>query len=329
MAMLVDGDWRTDAYSSTNEEGEYDRDESVFRDQIGREYPAEPGRYHLYIARSCPWAHGTVLVRTLTGLWDVISMDILDPYRESDGWQFSPDREGCTPDTVNGFSYLREAYQAADPGYTGRVTVPVLWDKQDDTIVNNESIEIMQMLDTAFNEYKTRDVTLYPEDLREEIDEIVARMYEAINNGVYRAGFAETQAAYDRAVADIFEAFEQWETVLDKQRFLLGDRLTLADLRLFATLVRFDAVYHTHFKCNVKRIVDYPNLWNYTKDIYQLPGVADTVNMNHITEHYYRSHTSLNPKQIIPAGPDIDFTETHNRNRLQGDPPEVIGRNEA
>lgn len=319
--MFVDGEWQPDTETTTDDEGQFIREETEFRDQIGVDVPAEPGRYHLYIARPCPWAHGTVLVRTLTGLSDVISMDILDPYREAEGWQFSPDRDDCTPDTVNGLSYLREAYVAADPAFTGRVSVPVLWDKHQNTIVNNESIEIMRMLDRAFDEHKTRDVTLYPEALEAEIDDVVEQLYESVNNGVYRAGFAKTQAAYDQAVSELFDALDHWESVLADQRYLVGDRLTLADLRLFATLVRFDSVYHTHFKCNVRRIVDYPNLWNFTKELYQLPGVAETVNMQHITEHYYMTHTSINPKQIIAAGPDLDFTEPHDRGRLAGTPP--------
>ncbi len=324
MSMLVDGEWRRDGRSSTSDDGEFERAETEFRDWIGEEYPAEPNRYHLYVARPCPWAHGTVLVRELTGLTDVISMDIVDPYRENDGWQFTPEREDCTPDTVNGFEYLREVYTAADPGYTGHVSVPVLWDKHQETIVNNESIEIMQMLDDAFDAHKTRDVTLYPEDQREPIDEIVDAIYHSINNGVYRAGFADSQAAYDRAVSELFEALDHWDSVLGDQRYLAGEDLTLADLRLFATLVRFDHVYHTHFKCNVKRLVDYPNLWNFTKELYQLPGVAATVNMPHIKEHYYQTHTNLNPKQLVAVGPSLQFDEAHDRARLPGGPPAAL-----
>lgn len=324
MSMLVDGEWRPEARSATSDEGEFERAETEFRDWIGEEYPAAPDRYHLYVARPCPWAHGAVLVRELTGLTDVISMDIVDPYRERNGWQFSPEREDCTPDTANGFEYLREVYTAADAEYTGRVSVPVLWDKQEETIVNNESIEIMRMLDAAFDAYKTRDVSLYPVGQREAIDEIVDTIYHSINNGVYRAGFADSQAAYDRAVTELFEALDHWDSVLADQRYLAGDTLTLADLRMFATLVRFDHVYHTHFKCNVRRLVDYPNLWNFTKELYQLPGVAATVNMAHIKEHYYRTHTSLNPKQLVAAGPPLQFDEPHDRAGLPGGPPAAL-----
>lgn len=318
MSMLVDGEWRTQARSATTDDGEYEREETEFRDWIGEDYPAEPNRYHLYVARPCPWAHGAVLVRELTGLSDVISMDIVDPYRENDGWQFSPDREDCTPDTVNGVAYLREVYTAADPGYTGRVSVPVLWDKHQETIVNNESIEIMRMLDAAFDAYKIRDVSLYPAAQRETIDELVDAIYQPINNGVYRAGFADSQAAYDRAVTELFDALDHWDSVLEDQRYLAGEALTLADLRLFATLVRFDHVYHTHFKCNVKRIEEFDILWPYLRDLYQTPGVAETVNMDHIKQGYT---SGSDGDTVIPIGPDPDFDAPHDRDRLAGDPP--------
>jgi putative glutathione S-transferase len=325
--MLVDGEWTTDAYESTDDDGEFDRQETSFRNRVeadpDAEFPAEPGRYHLYVSYACPWAHRTLLVRALRGLEDAISVDVVGPYRQDDGWEFSPEREGCTPDSINGFDYLRETYVAADPGFTGRVTVPVLWDKQEETIVNNESAEIIRMLDTAFEEY-TNDATLYPEGSREEIDETIDAIYEPINNGVYRAGFAGTQDAYERAVSELFDALDHWEDVLSEQRYLCGDALTEADVCLFTTLVRFDDVYHTHFKCNRRKIAEYPNLWNYLKELYQLPGVAETVHMDHITEHYYRSHTGLNPKQIVAVGPDHDFGGAHGRDRLAGGPPEEL-----
>ena len=320
--MFVDGEWRTDAYESTNEEGEFDRDETAFRDWVGpdSEYPVEADRYHLYVSRACPWAHGAVLVRRLAGLTDVISMDVVDPYRDEDGWQFTPEKEGCDPDTVNGFDYLREAYVASKSDYTGRVSVPVLWDTEREEIVNNESVEIMRMLASEFITLGN-GVDLYPEGQREEIDRIIEEIYEPINNGVYRAGFAGTQSAYEDAVTDLFDALDRWDAVLADQRYLVGDRLTLADLRLFPTIVRFDEVYHTHFKCNVREIREYDHLWPYLRDLYQTPGVAETVNMAHIKEHYYTTHTDLNPKQIIPVGPDPDFEAPHNRDALPGDPP--------
>lgn len=303
--------------------GEFERDTTTFRDRLGEDHPAEPGRYHLYISRACPWAHGAALVRSLLGLEDVVSIDVLDPYREEEGWRFTPEKDGCTPDTVNGFDYLREAYVAADPGYTGRVTVPVLWDTRTDTIVNNESIEVMRDFATAFG---GDDLDLYPEALRDEVDAVVEELYDPINNGVYRAGFADSQDAYDDAVEELFDALDRWDAVLADQRYLVGDgdRLTLADIRLFPTLVRFDNVYHTHFKCNRRLIREYDHLWPYLRDLYQLPGVARTVNMAHIKEHYYQTHGNLNPKGIIPVGPDLDFEASHDRDRLDGAPPDAL-----
>ena len=327
MNMLVDGEWKSDAYESTNDDGEFDRQETSFRDWIetdsNAEFPAEAGRYHLYVSYACPWAHRTLVTRALRGLEDVISVDVVDPYREADGWQFTPEKEGTTADTVNDFDYLRETYVAADPDFTGRVTVPVLWDKKEETIVNNESEEVMRMLDTAFAEFGD-DVTLYPEGHREEIDETIDAIYTPINNGVYRAGFADTQEAYENAVADLFDALDHWEEVLGDQRYLCGDVLTEADVCMFTTLIRFDDVYHTHFKCNVRKISEYPNLWNYLKELYQLPGVADTVNMDHIREHYYRTHPDVNPKGIVAVGPNHDFGAEHDRDRLAGGPPERL-----
>lgn len=314
--------------SSFSAADEFQRSETEFRDEIrdapDADFPPAADRYHLYISRACPWAHGTVLVRALLGLDDVISMDIVDPYRDEEGWQFTPEKAGCTPDTVNGADYLSEVYRAADPDFSGRVTVPVLWDKQRETIVNNESVEIMRMLADAFGDYRTHAVDLYPETHREDIDRIIEEIYDPINNGVYKAGFAGSQSAYDEAVDALFDALDHWEGVLEDQRYPVGDRLTLADLRLFATLVRFDTVYYTHFKCNVKRVVDYPNLWGHTKEVYQLPGVADTVNMDHIAEHYYATHTDINPKQIVARGPDLDFDAPHGREGLPGSPPAAL-----
>ena len=331
--MYVDGEWKTDTYELSNDDdGEFDRSETTFRDELGTErFPAESGRYHLYISRACPWAHGAAMVRSLMGLEDDISMDIVDPYRDERGWQFTPDKDDCTVDSVNDNDYLGETYIEADPNYTGRVTVPVLWDREEETIVNNESIEVMRQLSTAF---EGNGVNLYPEHLREEIDEVVGDIYDPINNGVYRAGFAGTQEAYENAVEELFDALDSYDERLADQRYLVseeqsssgsaaephdGDQLTLADLRMFATLVRFDNVYHTHFKCNVRLIREYDNLWPYVRDIYQTPGIKQTVNMDHIKEHYYTTHTDINPTQFIGVGPNLDFHADHDRARLGGE----------
>jgi putative glutathione S-transferase len=328
MNMLVDGEWHTGAFESTDEEGEFDRQESAFRNRVeadpDAEFPAEAGRYHLYVSYACPWAHRTLITRSLLGLEDAISVSVVAPYRENDGWEFSPEKDGTTEDRVNGFDYLRETYVAADPDYTGRPTVPVLWDTERETIVNNESKEIMRMLDTAFDDIADRDVTLYPEGYRDEVDELIEDIYEPINNGVYRAGFAGTQRAYETAVTELFDALDEYDDRLADQRYLAGDRLTEADVAMFTTLVRFDAVYHTHFKCNVRQISDYEHLWPYLRDLSQTPGVAETVNFDHIKEHYYRSHTDLNPKQIVPKGPAVDFEKPHDRDELPGGPPEDL-----
>lgn len=325
MNMLVNGEWTVDAYESTDEEGEFDRQETAFRDWVeegpNAAFPAEAGRYHLYVSYACPWAHRTLITRSLLGLEDAISVSVVDPYRRDQGWEFTPEKEGCTEDHVNGFDYLRETYVAADPDFTGRVTVPVLWDKERETIVNNESAEIMRVLDTEFQGIAKRDVTLYPEGYRDEIVATIEDIYEPINNGVYRAGFAGNQQAYDRAVTGLFDALDRYDEQLADRRYLCGPVLTEADVAMFTTLVRFDPVYHTHFKCNVRRISDYENLWPYLRDLYQTPGVAETVNLDHIKNHYYRSHTDLNPRQIVPKGPAIDFEAPHDRDRLEGGPP--------
>jgi putative glutathione S-transferase len=321
MNMLVDGEWRVGAYQTTNEDGEFDRQVTTFRDRVEDDpdatFPAESGRYHLYISRACPWAHRTAMTRALKGLEDVVSLSLVEPVRIDDGWEFS----SRYPDPLSDESYLRDVYTRADPEFTGRVTVPVLWDRERETIVNNESREIMRMLDVAFDDLATRDVDLWPEGHREAVDRVIDDIYDPINNGVYRAGFASSQAAYDRAVQELFDALDHWESVLADQRYLVGDVLTEADLAMFATLVRFDHVYHTHFKCNRRAIHEYPNLWNYTKELYQLPGVAETVNVEHIVNHYYRSHRDVNPSGLVPAGPDVDFSAPHDRDRLPGGPP--------
>ena len=328
MNMLVDGEWRTDAYESTNEDGEFERQTTAFRNRIDDDpdarFQPEAGRYHLYVCSACPWAHRTLLVRALKGLEDAVSVDYVDPYRGEGGWQFTPEKDGCTPDTENGSEHLREVYQEADPDMTGRVTVPVLWDKKEETIVNNESEEILRMLDTEMDEYASRDVDLYPEGYRADIDRIIEEIYEPINNGVYRAGFAQSQSAYDAAIDELFDALDHWDGVLADQRYLAGDRLTEADICLFTTLVRFDQVYHTHFMCNRKFIHQYDNLWPYLRDLYQTRGVADTVNMEHIKEHYYTTHPEVTPTRIIAAGPELDFEAAHDRDELPGGPPGAL-----
>jgi len=320
--------WRPDAGGGTDDDGAFQRAETTFRDVVRDDpeatFPAEAGRYHLYVSRACPWAHGAVLVRDLLGLSDAVSMDVVDPYRDERGWRFSPEREGCTPDTATGADYLAAVYAAADPGYDGRVSVPVLWDRERETIVNNESIEVMRMFASAFGAHARDGIDLYPTDRRDEIDRLVDDIYDPVNNGVYRAGFAGSQGAYEAAVGELFAALDDLDDRLADRRYLAGEALTLADLRLFPTLVRFDEVYHTHFKCNVRRLVDYPNLWGYTRELYQLPGVAETVDMAHIKEHYYTTHDSLNPKRVVPVGPDPDFEAPHDRDSLPGGPPDAL-----
>ncbi|WP_435196757.1 glutathione S-transferase family protein [Natronomonas sp. EA1] len=319
MHQFVNGEWLSEEeYQATNESGEFERQPTSFREFIGEEYPAESGRYHLYVSYACPWAHRTLITRKLKGLEDAISVDYVDPYRDEDGWQFTPGKKGCSADSINGFDYLREAYVEADPEYTGRVTVPVLWDREEETIVNNESKEVMRMLDTAFD---GNGVDLYPEGYREAVDDRIEAIYEPINNGVYRAGFAESQKAYDSAVRELFNELDRWDEVLADQRYLAGDRLTEADIAMYTTLVRFDQVYHTHFRCNRKHIYEYDNLWPYLRDLYQTPGFGETTNMSHIKEHYYTTHDSLNPKKLIPVGPNLDFEAPHGRDALPGEPP--------
>ncbi len=325
MGVMVDGEWQTDRDRvDRDESGEFRREVTEFRGTIDDDGPHEPaaGRYHLYISRACPWAHRTTIVRALNGLEDAVSVDIVDPVRIDDGWEFSPEKEDCTRDTVTGVSYLRDVYAKADPTYTGRVTVPVLWDREEETIVNNESSEIIQLLDGPLGEFGRHDITLFPDELA--VTETIDEIYEPINNGVYRAGFAREQAPYDRAVSELFDALEHWNTVLGAQRYLCGDRLTAADICLFTTLYRFDEVYHTHFKCNVDRVVDLPHLWGHTRELYQLPGVKATCNMDHIKQHYYRSHRDINPTEIVPAGPNPTFQAPHDRERLDGGPPEEL-----
>ena len=329
MNMLVDGEWRTDTYQATNEEGAFERGQTTFRNWIAESdvpdhvdaepddrFEAEAGRYHLYVSYACPWAHRTLLVRALMGLEDAIDVSVVDPYRGEDGWQFTPEKAGCTEDKLHGSDYLRELYVEADPDATCRVTVPVLWDTKEATIVNNESREIIRMLSTGFGDVGERDVDLAPESIREAVDEIITAIYEPINNGVYRTGFATKQGPYDEAVEELFDALDHWDEVLAEQRFLAGDQLTEADICLFTTLIRFDHVYHTHFMCNVQYIHQYDNLWPYLRDVYQQPGVAETVDIDHIKEHYYTTHPDVTPHGIIAKGPDLDFSAPHDRDEL-------------
>ncbi|HLI11318.1 MAG TPA: glutathione S-transferase family protein [Alphaproteobacteria bacterium] len=318
MGLLIDGVWRDQWYDTKATGGRFQRQESRFRNWITADgssgFKAEPGRYHLYVSLACPWAHRTLIFRALKGLEGVISLSIVDPHMGAEGWAFS-DGPGCIPDTVNGKRVLHEIYTLADPRYTGRVTVPVLWDKTSRTIVNNESAEIIRMLNSAFDAWGRAELDFYPPALRGEIDAVNDFVYGAINNGVYKAGFATTQAAYEEAFDALFAALDRLEMRLARQRYLAGSRLTEADWRLFTTLVRFDAVYFGHFKCNLRRIEDYPNLSNYLRELYQVPGVAATVDLGHIKRHYYGSHTTINPTGIVPKGPALDFARPHDRDR--------------
>lgn len=305
-----------------NQKGEFVRWESKFRNWVtvdGRAGPsghdgfkAEPHRYHLYVSYACPWAHRTLIYRALKGLETVIPVSIVHPVMPEESWLFG-DYPGATPDRLYGYRALWQLYQRAEPAYDGVVTVPILWDSKRETIVNNESSEIIRMLNSAFNEWADNTVDLYPGELRGEIDALNLAIYRAINNGVYRVGFAKSQQAYEEAFDELFEALDSLEERLGRCRYLCGDRLTEADLRLFPTLVRFDAVYVGHFKCNKRRLVDYPNLWDYTRELYQMQKIAETVNLDHIKRHYYASHPFINPTGIVPKGPEIDFMEPTGR----------------
>jgi glutathionyl-hydroquinone reductase len=318
LGVLVKGKWVSER-EQEDQQGKFVRPSTTFRDRITADgssgYPAAADRYHLYVSLACPWAHRTLIMRSLKGLTEAISVSIVDPVMGENSWEFSS-APGATPDSVNHAHYLWEIYVKTQPDYTGRVTVPILWDKQTQTIVNNESREIIRMLNTEFAEYATNAIDLYPEHLQEQIDQTIDAIYQPINNGVYRAGFATQQGAYDEAVTELFTALDHWEGVLNEQRYLCGNQLTEADICMFTTLLRFDAVYYVHFKCNLRRIVDYPNLWGYLRDIYQYPGVKATCNLDHIKQHYYKSHPKVNPSGIVPKGPIIDFDTPHGRDRF-------------
>ena len=322
MGLLVDGKWQDDWYDTEKTGGRFKREEAVFRNWITADgssgFKAEPGRYHLYVSMVCPWAHRTLLFRKLKGLEDAISLDLTSWAMDREGWSFRPDK-GSDGDSIHGAGYLHEVYTAAKSDYTGRVTVPTLWDRERETVVSNESSEIIRMFNTAFDAWGRAEVDFYPESLRDEIDTINDRVYSTVNNGVYKAGFATSQDAYDGAVTALFESLDWLETILDDKRYLTGGRLTEADLRLLPTLVRFDIAYHGAFKCNLRRIADYPNLSNYLRELYQMPGVADTIDLEAIKRGYYALN-NINPNRIVPRGPvlegNLDLTAPHNRDRL-------------
>jgi len=320
VGLLVDGVWRDRWYDTKSTGGRFERAESAFRNWITADgspgptgvggFKAEAGRYHLYVSYACPWAHRTLIVRALKGLTDAISVTVVEPLMLEGGWEIA---DGADP--VNGARFLHEVYTRANPDYTGRVTVPALWDRETGTIVSNESSEIIRMFNGAFAEVGATGADYYPDDLRDAIDDVNAVVYETVNNGAYRAGFATSQEAYGEAFDALFATLDDLDARLGRQRYLAGDRITEADWRLFTTLVRFDPVYHGHFKCNRRRLVDYPNLWPYVRELYQVPGVAETVRMDHIKFHYYASHRAVNPTGIVPKGPDIDFMAPHDRGR--------------
>ena len=325
MGVLVDGIWHDTWYDTRSASGRFVRTDARFRNWLmadgspgptgGGGFKAEPGRYHLYVSLACPWANRTLIFRALKGLEEVIGLSVTHWLMAENGWTFAPG-DGVVPDTVNGVSYIHQLYTKADPGYSGRATVPVLWDRERSTIVNNESSEIIRMLNSAFDGVGAKAADYYPASLRAEIDALNARIYDTVNNGVYKSGFSTTQEAYEAAVMPLFETLDWLEERLRHRRFLMGPEPTEADWRLFTTLVRFDPVYVGHFKCNIRRLADYPNLFGYTRDLYQWPGVRATVNFGHIKRHYYMSHTRINPTRIVPVGPSIDFDAPHGRERL-------------
>lgn len=323
MGKLVDGQWTTQWYDTKATGGRFVRQDASFRNWVTADgqpgptgrggFAAESGRYHLYVSLACPWAHRTLIFRQLKDLADHIGVSVVHPDMYDDGWTFETDYDGATGDRLLGHDFMRQVYLAADPNVTTRVTVPVLWDKKTGTIVSNESSEIIRMFNSAFNELTGNTQDFWPGEMRDEIEAVNARIYDTLNNGVYKSGFATTQLAYDEAVAALFDTMDWIEDRLASNRYLLGDRLTEADWRLFTTLARFDPVYHGHFKCNRNRLVDFPNMWAYTRELYQYPGVAQTVNFDHITRHYYASHRSINPHGIVPVGPRLNWLEPHGR----------------
>ncbi len=325
MGLLVDGEWHDTWYDTKSTGGAFKRSAAQFRNWITTDgtpgpsgrggFEAESGRYHLYVSHACPWAHRTLIFRELKGLRDHISVSVVHPDMLDKGWTFETDDYGATGDKLFGHDFAHQIYTRADPKYSGRVTVPILWDKVEKTIVSNESSEIIRMFNAAFNGITGNTDDYWPEAMRDEIEEVNARIYSDVNNGVYKSGFATSQEAYDAAVGPLFDTLDWLEDRLSHSRYLMGDRITEADWRLFTTLIRFDPVYHLHFKCNKRRLVDYPNLWAYTRELYQWPGVAETVNMNHIVRHYHYSHESINPHRIVPVNPVLDYSEPHGRDQ--------------
>ena len=325
MGMLVDGKWQDVWYDTKASKGHFKRSESQFRNWLTADgsagptgksgFKAQAGRYHLYVSYACPWAHRTLIFRQLKKLEDLISVSVVDYLMLENGWEFRK-RDGATGDDLYGLDYLYQVYLKADPNYSGRVTVPVLWDKEQQTIVSNESAEIIRMFNSAFDGLTGSGADYYPGELKSDIDALNAVIYDTVNNGVYKAGFATTQDAYEEAVTRLFETLDMLEARLASSRYLFGDTQTEADWRLFTTLLRFDPVYVGHFKCNIRRIADYSNLFGYLRDLYQHPGVAGTCNLLHIKNHYYQSHKTINPTGVVPVGPQIDFTVAHGRERL-------------
>lgn len=323
MGLLVDGEWKDKWYDTSETGGKFVRDQAKFRSWVTADgsagptgdsgYAAESGRYHLYVSYACPWAHRTLIFRAIKELESHISVSVVHPEMLGEGWTFSTDYPAATGDTLFGLDYLREVYTKVLPEMTGRVTVPVLFDKKTNTIVSNESAEIIRMLNSAFNDLTGNTDDYWPVSLRDQIETLNSRIYDTVNNGVYKAGFATSQDAYDEAVHPLFDSLDWIEQILSTNRYLTGDHLTEADWRLFTTLVRFDSVYHQHFKCNRKRIIDYPNMWDYVRELYQRPGVAPTVNLDHIVRHYHYSHDMINPNRIIPINPVLDFDAPHGR----------------
>lgn len=324
MGLLVKGVWQDRWYPTEENKGQFVRDAAQFRNWITADgsagptgrggFRAERDRYHLYVSYACPWANRTLILRKVKGLENMISLSVVHWHMGEHGWSFD-DGDGVISDPVLNARYLREIYLAANNIYSGRVTVPVLWDRKQETIVSNESADIIRMFNSAFDDIGARDGDYYPVELQVRIDSLNERIYHTVNNGVYKAGFATRQNAYEEAVCELFESLDWLENILAGSRYLTGDKITEADWRLFTTLVRFDAVYHGHFKCNLKRLIDYPNLWAYTRDLFQQPGISETVNMYHIKHHYYGSHKTVNPTGIVPLGPELDFNQPHDRDK--------------
>ncbi|MBD3896833.1 glutathione S-transferase family protein [Halomonas sp. ML-15] len=327
MGLLIDGKWHDQWYDTDKHGGEFVRESAKLRDWVTAAggagpdgqpgLPAEAGRYHLYLSLACPWAHRTMILRKLKGLESLVGLSHVSPLMLDQGWTYRED-EGSSGDPIKGVDYHHQLYTLTDSRYTGRVTVPALWDKQGERIINNESAELLRMFNGAFDALTGNRLDFYPEDLRETIDAVNADVYDHINNGVYKSGFATEQKVYDKHVTALFEALDRMESRLAEQRYLAGEWLTEADIRLFTTLVRFDAVYYGHFKCNLRRIEDYPNLSNYVRELYQWPGIKETVDFDHIKRHYYYSHDTINPTRIVPKGPLLDLERPHDRERLSG-----------